>query len=295
MNAKLVKYIRQAGLLVLLTWGGAALAAEPVAMVTDVEGKAVLAEGVERHGLSILSELKPDARVQLENGARMSVVYLVTGQEYELEGPALIRFKPNQPEALSGARPRKAGMALAKGGNSVRIKPVAVAQAAIVMRDSAPRSRLKLLSLTGTRTLDARPVFQWQPPQPGLHYQFELLDDTGKTIFAVVTDGATMELPAQLELKAAVDYSWVVSTVLPDGAKYSNVGDFSVAPAGLRVQAEKLRPGEKATVSERVLYASWLEQMELRDEARKYWKSVAAERQGHERLKELMGDEEKEW
>jgi hypothetical protein len=290
MNNKLCAILRHGLMLALFAWGASAMAAEPVAMVTDIEGKAVLSEGRDKHDLSILSELKPGVRVQLENGARVTVVYLVSGQEYELGGPAVVRIGTSQPEALSGAKPKKGGVALAKGGSTVRIKPVAVAQAAIVMRSSAPGSRLKLLSLSGTRTLDVRPVFQWQPPQPGLHYQFELLDDTGKTIFTATTDSAALELPAQLQLQEAADYTWVISTVLPDGAKYSNVGDFSIAQASLREQAEKLRPPKDATVTERVEYANWLEQMDLRDEARKYWKAVAAERQGHEKLKEIIGE-----
>lgn len=280
-------FIGLALLLAGMAWAGAA---EPVAMVTDIEGKASLAEGAAKRELSILSELRPGARLQLQGGARVSVVYLGSGQEYELEGPAVVRIAAGQPEAVSGNQPKKGGVALAKGGSAVRIKPVVVAQAAIVMRSSAPGSRLKLLSLSGTKTLDVRPVFQWQPPQPGLHYQIELMDDTGKTILNAATNEAALTLPAQIELKEAADYTWVVSTVLPDGAKYTNVGDFSIAPAALREQAEKLRPANQASVSERVEYASWLEQVELRDEARKYWKSVAAERQGHEKLKEVIGE-----
>jgi hypothetical protein len=283
-------FIRVALLLGSIGCGSAAIAAEPVAMVTDIEGRATLAEGAAKHELSILSELKAGARLRLENGARVAVVYLGTGQEYELNGPAVVRIAAGQPEAVSGTRPKKGGVALAKGGSEVRIKPVVVSQAAIVMRSSAPGSRLKLLSLSGTKTLDTRPVFQWQPPQPGLHYQVELMDDTGKTILTATTGEAALALPAQIELKEAADYTWMVSTVLPDGSKYSNVGDFSIAPQAVREQAEKLRPANDATVSERVEYASWLEQMELRDEARKYWKSVAAERQGHGKIKEVIGE-----
>jgi hypothetical protein len=289
MNIRAKLFIRLAVLLGGLVCGSA-LAAEPVAMVTDIEGKAMLSEGTAKHELSILSELKPGMRLQLEKGARVALVYLVSGQEYELGGPAVVRIAATQPEAQSGAKPKKGGVALAKGGDAVRIKPVAVAQAAIVMRSSAPGSRLKLMSLSGTKTLDTHPVFQWQPPQSGLHYQVELMDDTGKTILTANTPDSFLEFPPQMELKEGMDYTWVVSTVLPDGSKYSNVGDFSIVPQEVRTQADRLRPANNASVAERVEYASWLEQMELRDEARKYWKSVAAQRQGHERLKAVIGE-----
>lgn len=290
MNNKPGIFIGLALLLASLACGSAVFAAERVAMVTDIEGRAMLTEGAAKHELFILYELKPGARLQLESGARVSMVYLGSGQEYELDGPAIVRVTASQPLTLSGAKPKKGGVALAKGGGAVRIKPVVVAQVAIVMRSAAPGSRLKLLSLSGTRTLDTRPVFQWQPPQPGLHYQIELMDDTGKTIMTAATDEAALALPAQIELKDAADYTWMVSTVLPDGSKYSNVGDFSIAPREVRELAEKLRPASQAPVSERVEYASWLEQMELRDEARKYWKSVSAERHGDGKLKEVIGE-----
>jgi hypothetical protein len=55
----------------------------------------------------------------------------------------------------------------------------------------------------------------------------------------------------------------------------------------LRAQAEVLRPAAAAPLSTRVAYAAWLDQMELKDEARKYWKAAAAERPDDPRLKSL--------
>ena len=42
-----------------------------------------------------------------------------------------------------------------------------------------------------------------------------------------------------------------------------------------------------APVSSRVAYAIWLEQMELKDEARKYWQALHVERPDIARLKAL--------
>jgi hypothetical protein len=59
------------------------------------------------------------------------------------------------------------------------------------------------------------------------------------------------------------------------------------APPGLRAQVEAARPAPDAPVSERVAFAAWLEQQQLHDEARAYWKALAAERPGSEKLKSL--------
>lgn len=55
----------------------------------------------------------------------------------------------------------------------------------------------------------------------------------------------------------------------------------------LRAQIEAARPGSNATVAERVRFAAWLEQLQLKDEARVYWKALAAERPDSPQLKEL--------
>ena len=88
--------------------------------------------------------------------------------------------------------------------------------------------------------------------------------------------------------------SWLSVFAAParaqDGRRYVSAGDFSVAPAALRSQAEALRPGQGTPVSERVAFAAWLEQMELRDEARRYWKALVAERPNDARLRGLAAE-----
>jgi hypothetical protein len=82
-------------------------------------------------------------------------------------------------------------------------------------------------------------------------------------------------------------YTWQVSARLPDGRKYSSAAEFAVAPADLRAQAEALRPAASAPLSARIAYAAWLDQMDLKDEARKYWMAAAAERPESSRLRAL--------
>lgn len=268
------------------------LAAESVsvAMVTDIQGKTTVLDDTRKPELSILSEVKTKQRVQFSANARAVFVYLQSGQEFEVKGPAVIVFGELAPESTSGNKPQKKGVALAKSGKEIRIKPIVVAQAAIVMRSVNPSLKLKLLSPNGSKSLTAHPGFFWQALQPNLKYQFELLDDTGASLFASESANTQIELPATLGLKDDVVYTWVVSTKLENGKQYSNAGDFSIASAELRDEVAKLQPAADASLSERVLFATWLEQMELRDEARKHWKLAAAERQDDQRLK-VLADE----
>lgn len=182
-----------------------AAAAESVALITDLVGKVESKGKDNKAALSILGELKQDEQIQLEGGARIVAVYVESGVEYELKGPALIRFGKQQPESLSGSTPVVRGKVLAASGREVRIKPRAVTQAAYVMRALGPKTKA--------------------PVSPNLQQNIE-----------------------------------------------------------------QLRPAAGAAVSERVAFAAWLEQNGLKDEARKYWKEIAAERPDDTQIQSLAGE-----
>jgi hypothetical protein len=292
INMRTVKKVFCAFLLLgyCIASGAAEPAVAAVAMVTDLEGKAVVLDDVRKPAVTILSEVRQDARVQLDAGGRLVAVYLGSGQTWEMKGPAVVLFRAQQPETESGAKPQPRGNALSKGSKEIRIKPVAVAQAAIVMRSVKPNLKLKLLNPLGNKTLEERPLFAWKSLAPDIPYRFALLDDTGKTLFETSVNGTSLQLPAQLQLKEAATYTWLVSARHPDGSAFSNASDFSLASAELRRQVESLRPAANSPFSERVAFAAWLEEMALRDEARKYWKAAAAERQDDPRLKVMAGE-----
>ena len=162
-----------------------------------------------------------------------------------------------------------------------------MAQGAIVLRSLLPAARIRLFSANGTRLLEAQPEFRWQELQAGVPYQFGITDDTGRSLYETQVDTASLTLPATVQLRDGGSYTWVVSAKLPDGRKYVSTGVFSVASADLLAQAMDLRTDASAPVSSRVAYAAWLEQAELKDEARKHWRALAAERPQDMRLQEL--------
>lgn len=259
-------------------------------MVTDLQGKAAMAGDGKSRDVTILAELAVGAQVQLDAGAVMVALYLETGDEYVFKGPAQIVFRPDQPEVVKGAPAQKRSSALGKGGKDIRIKPVGMAQGAIVMRSFRAGARIRLLSLSGTRTLETQPEFRWQEAQPGIKYQFEISDDTGRTLYEAQVAATSLKLPSNVQPKEGTPYTWEVSARLADGRKYSSAGEFSMAPADLRTQANALRPAATAPLSSRVAYAAWLDQMELKDEARKYWRVLATERPDDARLRALAAE-----
>ncbi len=273
-------------LLALLVLGVLPVAAHAAAaaMVIDLQGKATLTDAGRTRDATILAELEAGAQVQLQAGATLVVMYLDSGDEYVFKGPASIVFRPAEPELLSGPRPDKRSPSVGKG---IRIKPVGMAQGAIVLRSLLPGARIRLLTLSGTRVLESPPEFRWQELQPGLKYQFGISDDTGRSLHEATVEGSSLVLPPGVQLGDGASYQWEVSTRLPDGRKYSNVGVFSIASAELRALAAALRTEASAPVSARVAYAAWLDQMELKDDARRYWRTLSTERPDDARLRLL--------
>ena len=261
--------------------------AAPVAMVSDVQGKAALVAGGGRTPLAMLAEIEPNAHVEVDAGARLVALYLDGSGEYAVSGPALVEFGAQQPRALKGSAPQKRAVLGGKAGNEVRLKSAGAAQGALVMRSAAPKGRIRLVNPAGARTLDASPEFRWHFDSSNARYHFELADDTGNVVFETDLAASTLRLPATLALKENVPYTWRVSTRAPDGRKYSSTGEFSVAPASLRQQVAAVKPQASASISDRVAYAAWLEQLELKDEARRVWRSLAAERPEDTRLEAL--------
>ena len=257
-----------------------------VSMVTDLQGKATAVSQGRSRDLTILDELDAGATVQLGPGATLVVLYLETGDEYVFKGAATIDFRPGQPETQEGAKPERRNLALGKGGKDVRIRSVGMVQGAMVMRGAKADTRIQLLTLNA-RTLETRPQFRWKELQAGVQYGFELNGESGRMTYASRVNATSMELPGSVKLKEGVPYTWKVSAQLPDGRVYSSSAEFTIAPASLRAQAGALRPAASVPLSARIAYAAWLDQMDLKDEARKYWKAASAERPESSRLSAL--------
>ena len=257
-----------------MAWTGMAHGT-PVAMVTDLQGKAVISTGGRMADATMLSDIDVGAQAQLQANTTMVVLYLGDGGEYLLKGPATVVFGAAQPEVINGAPVLKR---TAPPGGSLRIKPTGMGQGALVMRSSLGAPRIRLLSANGTRVLDTQPELRWQEPLPGLRYSVEIADETGRSLYEAQAEGPSFTLPASLQLQDGMAYTWDVAARLPDGRKYASKGEFSIASAELRAQTAAARALAQESVSSMVTFAIWLDQMELRDEARKVWRVLATQR-----------------
>lgn len=261
-------------------------ATSAVAMITDLVGEASLV--TEKRTASILDEITADQRIKLDAGARMVLVFLKSGEEFDFRGPSLVHIRAAQAVALSGEQPERRSTRFG-GGKAIRISPININQGAVLMRSLQGQAKLRLLSLSDTVILDEWPEFRWKGVQAGTLVRFELFDDKGKRLLEREVGGESFVLPGNVRLKSGIRYRWLVTGKAANGQSISNAAHFTLASLELRADAENLRPGVGATLSEQVIYAAWLEQKELRDEARKYWRNAATERPNDSRLRELAG------
>lgn len=96
-----------------------------------------------------------------------------------------------------------------------------------------------------------------------------------------VTDGAPAQAtPAAPEKRIDVK---------PGGVTPATFAMRGTRSAELNARIAELRPAANAPFSERVAFAAWLEQLQLKDEARVYWKALAAERPDSATLRALAG------
>ena len=95
--------------------------AQAVGLVTDLVGAAAPA---------ILSEVVAEKEIHLAKGAKLTVLHYASGHEFIFEGPARIRFRPQEPLVIEGAAPKRRTLT-AKG---VTVRAGGVAPATFVMR-----------------------------------------------------------------------------------------------------------------------------------------------------------------
>lgn len=111
---------------------------------------------------------------------------------------------------------------------------------------------------------------------PGLEYEFTLRDAQDSVLLSRKINGTALELPGEHSLAEGKRYRWSVAAKAADGTAYASSYQFTVADARLRAQVDNFQPPSDAPPRERLVYALWMEQAGLGDEAARHWQQLAA-------------------
>ena len=270
--------------LVLCAAVAAPLAAQGVVMVSDLKGEVFL-EG-RNQPVALMQEVAANQGLVFKAGGRATFVNMKTGVQTSFEGPGTVRFDAQGEAKGLATKDRHKVTAL---GGVLQLKPAAMAQASVVMRNTAEKVDHPM-SPWGPWVLSPVPAFAWKPAGPKASYHFKFKDAQGQVVFELTQGDCTVQVPEHLALAEDAEYTWMLETTLPDGSQTNLSGQLKLVPKAVREQLERARPKAEAPFSERLVYAVLLEQQDLREEAQAWWKALAKERQGEQGLSRLAGE-----
>lgn len=250
----------------------AALAAEGIAFITNLKGE-VAVDGNARPAL--LGELTRGQKISVGKDSQASVMYIQSGKEYLLKGPADYFVKDTEVSAASGMPPVTRNTEW-RTSNKVLVQ-VSQSSAASVRMRSIPPPRAepssKLLFPTEGSVATLQPTFRWR--SPGAKAPAEL------TIAVVGQDkpfhqgkaaAGSYKLPAKLS--PDTEYYWVVSI----GGQELGTGKFRTLSREGVEAIEKRKPADKAEFSDRLMFALLLQEHGAKQEAQEVWAKLSQER-----------------
>jgi hypothetical protein len=263
--------------LAALACAGAA-ASEGIAFITNLKGDVFLG-GVARPAL--LSEVARGQKITVGKESLAQVMYITSGKEYVLKGPADYIVGTTEVTGALGMPPITRNTDWRASGK-VLVQVSQTSAASVRMRSAAPAKTPQLPSHFPAEgpIASLQPVFTWpaqDAKQPG---EFVLLvAGQEKPVHRGKSVGGTYKLPAKL--KPETEYAWTVTS-----GGHEAGGSFRTLPLEAVTRIEKRRPGERAEFSDRLLFTLLLQEMGARQEARESWARLAQERAD---LPELAG------
>lgn len=245
----------------------------PVAMITDKQGNVNMA-GQE---LAVFTEIDEGSLLKITKGAKLTLVYLESGQEFLLKGPISIEVGKTSPS--SNNKVIKSSNILISADKVVD-STAKYSQAAIVMRSGNKKENpLKIIQPQKTKVLKKWPELSWKKIDKGFNYRVEILSATGDSLFVSETKSNSLQIPKKIDLPENAVLTWEIEATR-GMSTYYNSADFMIADQKTATSIIKAKPtGNK--FSQLAYYARTLEQKGFKAEARKYWMKLDKQRPGN--------------
>jgi hypothetical protein len=246
--------------------------ADGIAFITNLKGD-VAVDGNPRPVL--LGELTRGQKIAVGKESQASVMYIATGKEYLLKGPADYVVKDTEVAGSLGMPPLTRETAW-RTNNKVLVQVAQTSAASVRMRSIAqpkPDTEPKLLFPTQGSVATLQPTFRWRAADSKSQGEFVLLV-TGdeKPVHHAKAAGGSYRVPARL--RPDTEYSWMVTVA----GNEIGTGKFRTLSNEALAQVEKRKPSEKADFSDRILFTLMLHEMGATQEARESWAKLSQER-----------------
>jgi hypothetical protein len=265
-----MKITRLATLALCLCAATTALA-DGIAFLSNVKGEVAI-DG--NPHATILAELARGQRITLGRDAFASVMYIVSGKEYALRGPAEFVVKETEVAGSSGIPPMVRNTEWRT--SSKVVSQVAQSSAASVrMRSIAPPKADTgpgLLFPTQGNVSTLQPTFRWRSDGKARGELAVFVPGEEKPVHAASAAGSSYRLPVRL--KPETEYVWTYTVA---GNELGS-GRFRTLPEAAVRDLERHRPGDAARFSDRVLFTLMLHELGAIQEAQESWKRLSQER-----------------
>ncbi len=267
-----MKTIQRIFLVTIVAATSPAIAADAIAFITNMKGE-VAVDGNARPLL--LSELAKGQRINVGKESLAQVMFIATGKEYVLRGPAEYHVKDVD---ISGSTPMPPTVRSTewRASNKVLVQVAQTSAASVRMRSLAKpkdETAARLLFPTEGHVATLQPTFRWrvddakQPGELSLHVVGQ-----DQPLYVGKASGGSHRLPTRL--KPDTDYAWTYAV----GGNEIGSGRFRTVSADALQQVEKRRPSDRAEFSDRLLFTLMLHEMGATQEARESWAKLAQER-----------------
>jgi hypothetical protein len=199
----------------LLVQSAAGAPAEPVAVVYEIQGKAMwTAPGCSPQPLRLYDHLPARTTLEIAPASRLALAF-ATGRRHEISGPARATLgKGDLTERSGGVRPLPS------------VPPLP--RLAAITEDDRPGRKAGAIRIRGERipglyphrgatVLPGRILLRFPPVAGAEKYRIEVHDDHGRMLFATDSPSSPVEVPAGT-LRAGLRYPWTVRTLNRPGA-----------------------------------------------------------------------------
>ena len=244
-----------------------------VAFVTDLKGE-VSVDGTSRPML--MSELAKGQKVVIGKDSLLAVMFIQSGKEYLLKGPA--DYTIGERDIASGiGMPPVARETAWRANNQVLVKVAQTSSASIRMRSFAPpkaEPKAKLEFPTRGAVTQLQPTLRWTRPEGTAQADVTIAvaGKEDKPIARAKVGGTSHRFPAKLQ--PDTEYAWSVAVA----GQAIGTATFRTLSAAAIQDAQKRRPADKAEFSDRLMYALLLQEMGAVQEAQEAWAKLAQER-----------------
>lgn len=245
-----------------------AAGAQGVAFLSDVKGDVAL-DGAPRPAL--LTELAKGQRLAVGRDSAAAIMFVASGKEYQLRGPAEYVVKDNE---IAGSGPMPPVVRNTDWRTSAKVLAQVASSAASVRMRSARTAQpaSPLLFPTEGRVATLQPTFRWRAEGAAEPAVFALfVPGREQPVHEGRAADGSMRVP---KLAPETEYAWTVSVA---GREVGQARFRTPALAELQ-RIEAHRPSERAPFSDRLLFTLMLHEIGATQEAREAWARLAQER-----------------